>query len=487
MATNLGSKLITKQMNRLANMTERNHLGMNLHLKPHLMEGVMNQLFTSRVYAKNPLSAMLMGNKGTDITINGTDWEWRLKGANKQPLVIIEDVTGGATTAGQYNTKFKIKLNENWFSYGDVLNPGSDNKKYQVRVAKNPVADGDGYIYEVEMMTKDQTAFIPAKYLAVGQQWFKLFSQYGEGSKQGGSIQFGQDIALKNSMSLFRKQYSITDYAATEVLAVGVLGSNGKSYTSWMQYAEVEYWKQWYEELEAAMWYTRSTDVVLDNTGRPVQSGPGIQEQLEDGHQATYSVLTATLIEEFLMDIFYGRVAPGQGRSVKAFTGEYGMIQFHRAVQDWMNKSGFIKSVDVTQAPLLQKTSSPYHKNALAAGYQIVKYMMANGSELELIHNPLYDSRDYNSEIDPVTGYPVASQRFTFIDFSGDGESNIKLMNKEKGYHFWYVQGGIGPLGPLNGGLGANGDLSYEMHVAKSCGVHIGDVSKTGELILSRE
>jgi hypothetical protein len=33
------------------------------------------------------------------------------------------------------------------------------------------------------------------------------------------------------------------------------------------------------------------------------------------------------------------------------------------------------------------------HTNALEAGYQFVKYNMANGASLELIH-PLYDDRD---------------------------------------------------------------------------------------------
>ena len=56
------------------------------------------------------------------------------------------------------------------------------------------------------------------------------------------------------------------------------------------------------------------------------------------------------------MDIFYSRVKPGQGRNIKGYTGEYGMIQFHRAIQDWQNKSGFIKNVEVytnkVQSPL---------------------------------------------------------------------------------------------------------------------------------------
>lgn len=478
----IGSKLITKQMEYLSNMTEANHLGKALMTKPHVFEGVMNQMFTSKMYANNPLSSMLMGKN--EVTVPGTEWEWKLKGASRKPLVVLETVTG---TPGLGNTTFTLKLNEPWFKYGDVITPGSDDKKYQCRVAKDPVRSGDGYNYSLEIMTKDQMLSVPAKYTVAGSQWFKLYSQYGEGSKRGGSVQFSTDIALKGGLSLFRKEYAVTDYASNAVLATKILGSDGKIYDTWIKYAEVEFWKQWYEELDAAFWFSRSTDTVYDETGRPVQAGPGLQEQLEDSHVATYSTLTAKLIQEYLMDIFYGRIAPGKGRNITAFTGEYGMVIFHEAVQDWMNKSGFIKSVDVTNSAVMNKTTSPYHSNALEVGYQIVKYNMANGTSLTLIHNPLYDSRLYNSEIDPVTGYPVSSMRFTFLDFdNGQGGSNIKLVNKDKGYAFWYVAGGVGPYGPANGDLRANGNMSYEMHAVKSCGAWIGDVTRCGELKLVR-
>src|SRR5690606_35978475 len=137
------------------------------------------------------------------------------------------------------------------------------------------------------------------------------------------------------------------------------------------------------------------------------------QEQLEDSHQHFYSHLTAKLIEEYLMDIFYSRVKPGASRKIKGFTGEYGMIQFHRAIMEWNQKKGFIQVVDNL---FIDKTKSPYHENALAAGFQFVKYRMANGAELELVHNPLYDDREINFQIDPVTGHPTESQRITFLD-----------------------------------------------------------------------
>lgn len=486
MAT-LGSKLITKEMEWNANMTEQSHLGKALIAKPHKFAGVMDQLFSAQnYYSDNPILSMMMGGKSTEETIASTEWEWELKGASTRPLVIVENVLPSSETKpGAFRTTFKIKLDENWFLPGDVIGPGTADKKYQYRVMDECIPHGDGFLYSLRMMTDDNTAFLPVKYLEAGTQWSKLYSIYEEGAEQSGSTQFSLPISLRNKMSKFRKQYKITDYASTEVLAVAVPDSKGKFHQSWIKYAEVEYWMQWYKELERGAWFSRSTDTVMGANGRPVRSGPGIQEQLEDSHLHRYTHLTAKLIEEYLMDIFYSRTKPGSAaRQVKGFTGEYGMLLFHRAIQDWSNKNGFVKNVEV----YTNKVQSELHSNAQEAGFQYVKYHMANGASLELIHNPLYDDREINNEIDPVSGFPVQSQRITFLDFTGDTSksSNIKLINKKDGFAHTYIEGLYGPYGPKKSGSSAHSGSYYEMHVEKSCGVHINDVTKCGELILSR-
>ena len=147
-------------------------------------------------------------------------------------------------------------------------------------------------------------------------------------------------------MSRFRKKYKVTGDAHDEVLAVKIPDSNGTYHDSWVKYAEVEYWQQWYREIERGYWYSRSTDTVLSANGRPLRTGPGLQEQLEDSHIQRYSFLSAKLIEEYLMGIFYSRVKPGAQRQIKGYSGEYGMVGFHNAIQDWAQKTGFIQVVD---------------------------------------------------------------------------------------------------------------------------------------------
>ena len=479
----LQNQMIVKTMPWHANMTELNHLGAALIAKPDVFEGRMTQLFSAQRYSDNPLTAMLAGK--SEKTINTSEWEWQMRGASARPLVVIENVEPSTnTTPGKFKSTFKLKLDEDWFIPGDILHPGASNKKYQVRVQSQPQRHGKGFVYEVRLMSDDPALSLPLAYLNPGQQWSKLFSQYEEAAEQSGSTQYSMPIMLRNRLSRFRKKYRVTGDAANEVLAVEMQDTNGKWHDSWVKYAEVEYWEQWYRELERGYWYSRSTDTVLGANGRPIYSGPGVQEMLEDSHQHKYSHLTATLIEEFLMDVFYSRVKPGKARKIKGFTGEYGMIQFHRAIQDWASKKGFIQVVDQM---FIDKTKSDYNDNALAAGYQYVKYRMANGAELELVHNPLYDDREINFEIDPVTGYPVESQRITFLDLTGEGgDSNIQLINKANSFKHVYIPGMQNPYGPqVNKAASHSGDY-YEMHVQKQCGVHIEDVGRCGELILAR-
>ena len=333
-------------------------------------------------------------------------------------------------------------------------------------------------------MSDDPQFFLAEKFVSPGTLWSKLFSVYEEGAEQAGSTVYSNDMALENEMGRFRKSYKVTGDVANEVLAVSIPTKTGGKVNSWIQYAEVEYWQQWHRELEYAGVYARKVNSVMGANGRPVDTFPGVHEQLEDSHVHGYSVLSARLIEEYLMDIFYGRVKPGKQRHVKGFSGEYGMLNFHRAIERIDARRGFLQVVD---NKFIQSTSSEYHTNALSYGYQYTMYRMPNGSTFELAHLPLYDDREINTEIDPVTGYPTESQRITMLDFGSDsGNSNVTLMKKKDEFKLGYVAGTHSPYGPAkNDNMAHTGDY-YEMVVQDKMGIHIEDVTRCGELILSR-
>lgn len=466
------SSLVYKRMPWHANFTELNHLGAANIAKPHKFGDTMRRLFSNYMYSDNPLTSILSGT-GREVTIGSNEWEWELRGASTRPLVYV----GTAGSAIAPGVVAELPLDENFFLPGDILSPG--NPKFQVRIQEACFKRGNAWVYRVTPMGSDT---VPATFLKAGAKWSKLYAQYEEGSNQGGSTQYALPLALKSKLNRFRKTFSVTGDAANEVLAVSVPDAKGTRHTMWVKYAETTFWSQWYRELERGYWYTRTSN-VQGSTGRPVTSGPGLDELLEDSHQHYYTTFTAKMLEEFLMDIFYSRVKPGSGRKMKVFTGEYGMILFHRAVTDAFQKNGFI-TVD---SNFIQSDSSPYHSNGLSFGAQFTRYKMANGAEIELVHNPLFDDREIHYDIDPVTGYPYESMRFVFTDFlTSEGESNMLLVKKKGGYKLGYVAGLQTPYGPVQNSLMSHAGDYYSMELHDQCGVQIHDISRMGELRVLR-
>lgn len=475
------NKFITKRMRWGADMTELNHLGAAALIKPYKFEGILTRIFAAETYADNPLSQMMLGK---ERTITSNEWEWDLEGANTRPLTVIEKVDE-SDAPGKWGESFKIKFDEDWWVEGDVITPGTQFQEFQCRIKHNPYRSGNGFIYELELVSDDNTRFVPAQYLNPGWSWGKLYSTYGEAATRGGSMDFSAPISMRNKLGKIRKQYKVTDYAAEEVLAVKLIDREGRVYNKWTNYAEVECNRKWQREIEYAYWFNRTGNIIGEN-GRKVDSFPGIIQQIQEGGwNYAYNVLSAKLINEFMMDIYFGRVAPGNQRHITAWTGEVGMIKFNEMMQDVFAKNGWV--ITNSNWSPVQKASSPMHQNAYSLGYQFVEYRMPNGCTLTLNHLPLLDDTQINFDRDEISGYPKSSSMFLFLDFApaGKSKSNIELINKADGFKFGYVNGLVSPYGPLRGGSAAHSGEFYEMSFSKEFGIHIEDTTRCGMLYMN--
>ena len=74
-------------------------------------------------------------------------------------------------------------------------------------------------------------------------------------------------------------------------------------------------------------------------------------------------------------------------------TGEIGLLLFHRLVEDWMSKTGIKKEFKI-------------NTNVGVEQGQYVEYLLANGKNILLLHDPELDLRE-GQEIDDETGFPV--------------------------------------------------------------------------------
>lgn len=477
MSVNL-EKMVVMKRPKHANFTDMNHLGLMYQTKPEMLDSILKRAFTAQRMMENPIQDATSMMVGSTKTISTWDWEWELMGAAERPLYVMEDVETDNPYPGLGRKEFKIKLDMDWYKPTDIITPA--DKRYKVRVQREPVAHGDGFIYVVRLHSDDASLYMPKKYLVAGQRFAKLFTSAEEGGEQSGSFQMAAPFRLRSQMSRFRQEYSITGDANDQVLLVALMDESGKIHKNgarWINYQEAEFWIQWYKFIERGIWYNEQTNTVPGANGRPARTGPGIQALLRYSHVDHYNKLTTKLLVDYLMDIFYSRVSFAN-RSTKAFSGEYGILAFHNAIKG--ETEGLFR-LDTTEV----KNTSGSHSNSLQYGFQYVKYLAPNGVTIEVGHNPLYDDPAINFEYHPVMQVPVESMRLTFLDFGNvRGGANVQMVKLKNGYKYGYVHGLTGPAGPVQGAAMAHAGDRYGFTVQDTCGVHIEDISRCGELIL---
>lgn len=479
----LQNSLIVSKGVRHSKMTELNHLGLNLMVKPTELEGHITKMFSATQYYSNNALASKM--YGSEEFIDSVEWTWKLENADSRPAVCMGNVEPSAVILlGEHNQPFFIFLDEDWYGPGDNLTPGTSHVKYQLRVEEKPVPRGKGYIYKVRLA--NSTKGFPASMLKMGKQFGKLFSNYEEGAIDAGTTQFGNTVSFANRMSLLRKEYKVTNWASTATLSTKIPTKAGMK-NSWIAYAEAKYFQEFEMEKEKLFLYGQSSSDLVGSTGRAIVAGPGIQQMIqEDGEVYKTSQITATLVEEFMMDVMFGKKSIAKGQKVVALTGLYGMLDFHRAYDNlWEKKGARIMAGNFNP---VEAATSEYHSNAYSYGYRFTKFKLFNGQELELVHCPAYDDTQIHFEKDNM-GVPLESRRITFLDFGDSttsGKNNVRIMKKKDGYAFAYVNGLYGPTGPTKGGTAAHKGSYYEMVMEDTLGVHIEDITRCGEILIGK-
>lgn len=481
MGIRLPKEMVFQTKEMTANMTEANNLGYLLHNRPVEVLPFMDRLFSmENIASDNPLMSGLYGNIKKD-TITSTEWEWMVKGFDTRPLMVVKNYVPSGETMVKGKEPVQVAFEKNYYVYGDILKPLNAPETVQYRVIRGPeTISSGGYLYTLEPVEDSEFKSVPAKFFNVGEYWNKMFSAYGEGADKRGSTTFGGSLAFRNRLSLIAKKYKITDLADLQVLEVKIPDSNGKFHKAWMGYVDVEFYKQWRGEEDKLLWYALSTRSLTDNTGRTVRLGAGVEEQVKDGGFVQYvNNYNHRLFEDYLMNVFYTRSAPGSSnRNVKGLTGEFGLLELNKVGKDMVEKSGFVLSMET----ITKKAKSAYNSNAYEAGYQITKLNLGNNISLELLHNPAYDDRKLFTAVDPVSGKPAKSLEISFIDFRGKSNPNVVIKDLKNGFGFGYYNGIYGNKGFLKGGQMSHVGAWYEMHIQRYLGVQITDSTATGKL-----
>lgn len=469
-------------------MTDLNHWSKNLALKPEVFEAPHRMLFASKTNSLNLSSGnILEGIFGLGKTkyIDDLNWSWKMNVKGYRPITILENRTTG-DTPGRYRQPIKVLVDVDLGAIGETWSPGSSDKS-QVVVIKDKQKEGRGFVYTLQTYTEGPEHFIKPHYLSPGTKWTRFYTMRGEAAESGGYTEGTTNVEYKNSLVKLRKEYKVTDYAAQAVLDIAFQDENGKTYRSWMDMQEAEYHMAMNKELTLHALYSRLGDQPLidPDSGYPINPGAGLQQQIGfGGNVERYTTLSAELIEAFFDRIVYSRISPGDLGEVIGFSGHYGMKEFAKALDLWTGGKAIVRE----SSSFLSKDAKGVHNNSLRTGYQYTVYDLPNGGSFRLIHNPLNDDKSIHRDIDPLTGFPLESQRITILDVTGgNGQSinskdNICLVRKNKVYGTTIVEGRYGPGGTISKNPKHSGDY-YRVDISDSVGIQVTDPTVTGELI----
>ena len=208
-----------------------------------------------------------------------------------------------------------------------------------------------------------------------------------------------------------------------------------------------------------------------------VYIGAGLLQQISPANRRYYTELTADLLEDFLTDLSYNILGTNERKFV-AFTGEMGLREFDRVLKEKLGSLTLVDTKFITGSG-----------QELTLGGQFTTYKMTNGIELTVKHLPLYDDIVHNRINHPVSGKPVESYRFTFLDFGmRDGEANIvKVARKDRELAIWHNAGSVAPgsgYGKSVNTLRSNAKDGYSVHFLGEVGIMVKDPRACGELIL---
>jgi hypothetical protein len=478
---NTSHKLIIRESPRLSGMVDTNHLINYAQINPVFVDSAIRMAFTSQRYVGDPLMELSFGangGKGSPYILTGESdtWNWK-QVINARPAVVLENLES-TSTPGIDGSYFKLKLDQKWFSKGDIL---SSDMESLVRVSSqiDPYQESGGWVYTVQLVTDDPAAYYNTALLAPGCEYIAMHNMHPEQSSLQSEIKFDNIITLQDFLGdMMRWLHNVTGYVDDMVLNFDmweVDPQTGKPIkivdSKWINRAEIKFWKTIDMQKSNYLFYGRGASNLDGDSGYLTRSRYGVKYQIENwGHVETYSDFSEKLLAEYLLDIYIGRKKASE-RNIELLTGEFGFFKFDEAMKRSTNKV-------MIDSKTVLRGSDPMNLNY---GYQIKQYMLINGGTVTLRLLPYLDANITNTMRNSTTGYPNQSANFYAMDFSGELEQNFKIVKRANSLKYGYLHGTSAPWA-MNGQVMSTTEDAYTLVARDRCSPWIQDVSATGVL-----
>lgn len=477
-----------------SDLVDENMLTNALLVEPHKISNVISYVFGTKDDGYSTSLDFLTGGLGKTMVIDQREYEWSVMIDTDRAVNIRRAIFQGTEItaenadtilAGIGNQPIILHLEDKWFGPGAILE--FDDKEFQVRVSGAPYQDGTEWVYTCYVADGQAGSYIPGDLLLPGKQVSRLASAYEEYSEEADILNYNTQFKMRNHLTTVRLSYDITGSAYSTVLAIALKDpKTGKSSYLWADFQEWKALREWKKREERLLVYSKynakpdGTTDLMGTNGRPVYIGAGLLQQIAPANKRYYTELTPELLEDFLFDMSYNMLGTNERKFV-ALTGEMGMREFDRILKERASGFNLIDTKFITGSG-----------QELTLGGQFTTYKMTNGIEMTLKHFPLYDNITYNRKLHPITGKPLESYRFTFLDFgTRDGEANIvKVARKNREFVMWNTSGSVAPgqgYGKAVNVVRSNAKDGYAVHFLGEVGIMLRDPRACGELICDAE
>jgi hypothetical protein len=438
-------------------LTTTNHIGAMYGENP-----IMVSEFISKIYDVN-LGLDLdrfMDQFPTMELERDAPFEWML--TNNSPfknIPLIQYYTDVAlsaqgSTPGVGQSRFWVEFNDRIFEQSDVIAPASYAKEtYQFRVMSDPRPNGSNWIFEVALVTGDDTLFAPQDILTNGVRWVKMYALHEQTLSQRGSssLSFTSPFRMQNRCAFMRKDYMVPgnmiDQKENAPLGFYFIDNNGNRQTTWLGTLDYNFMVDFRRMKSMLQLYGKSLKNsqgaynMKGESGYEIRTGFGLMDQIAPSNVHYYSTFSLEVLEEILMSLSVGKL-PEDSRKFVLGTGEYGMRQVHKAIE----------TLSVAYSPNRTEKRISGEMKSLTYGGQFRKYVILNGIEIELMHIPFLDDPSLCSDEHPDGGI-LSSYEYLILDFgTSNGSPNIQKVNVKNSEVFKYIPGMRDPFSPNNPG-----------------------------------
>jgi hypothetical protein len=460
-----------------AGLTTDNHLYSVFMNEPQMASSIVTHIFAQNMYMG--LDMFLSKYPAKELPHDG-EYEWLLKGDDRKAVTILSYTSADMTRPGIGPTEFDLELAENFYQATDVLM--FDDREFTVRIMSDGIPTGTGWTYKVKHLEPSTTHFIPPTLLAAGKRVSKERSVVSNTlSKDGGGVQFTSPFKMRNWFSTLRKKYVVPGNMQDRPLVITITAPDGKKTNVWTRYQEMMVDWQWNIERANDLVFskynrnTNGTTFMKDTSGFPIYTGAGLRQQISPSYKFYYTTFTMDLLQEILFSLSEN-ILPEDQREFVLLTGERGMNQFHKAVED---KVALLFPLGVDR-----HTGSGQN---LGFGGQYRTYNFPQGINVTVMNLQQYNDPVDNRLPHPDGGF-TENYRYTIMNIgTTNGEPNIQRVYPAGRKELkWYVPGSTSPFGPsTTNGLGSSAVDGYEVHRQGTQGIMLKNPTTCAELIFS--